>query len=224
MNRVDRIDLEELKNKQLELAKKVVLEDKYSIDEVEYVIGVDQAFVGDYVISSAVKMTFPELKKVEIVHSLDVAEFPYIPTFLMFREGEPALKAVKKVLSGKCVIIVDGSGIAHPRKCGLATYIAVKTGEPSIGITKKKLYGEIAGSPDRAELREGENVIGYVLKTCKRCNPIYISPGSFISPRMSLKITEMCLRGRKLPEPVRLAHVHASELKKEILREISDRM
>ncbi len=200
------MNLEELKRLQEQLASRVVLKDKYSIDEIEYVVGVDQAFAGDKVISAAVKLSFPDLEELEHVTTVEDAKFPYIPTFLMFREGDPAVNAVKKVLSGKTVILVDGSGIAHPRKCGLATFISLSTGEPAIGITKKKLYGNIKEEGNRTLLVDGERIIGYVLKTCKRCKPIYISPGSFISPETSLRITEMCLRGYKLPEPIRIAH------------------
>ena len=211
------MNLEKLKKLQEELASRVVLEDKYSIDEVEYVVGVDQAFVGDKVISAAVKFSFPELEEIEGVTTVEDAKFPYIPTFLMFREGEPAVNAVKKVLTGRTVILVDGSGIAHPRRCGLATFIALSTGEPAVGITKKKLYGEIRQNGNRTLLMDNGEVIGYVLKTCKRCNPIYISPGSFITPETSLRIVEMCLRGYKLPEPVRAAH-RLADLKKRSLK------
>jgi len=213
------VNLEELKKLQYELARSVVLRDKYSIDEIEYVIGVDQAFIDDIVISCAVKMEFPSLKVVEKTHTVERTEFPYIPTFLMFREGGPAVNAVRKVLSGKSVVIVDGSGIAHPRRCGLATYIAIKTGEPSIGITKRKLYGDIVRRGALTLLVDGDEVIGYELKTCKRCKPIYVSPGSYISLETALQVVKTCLRGRKLPEPIRVAHELAAKVKRELAQD-----
>ncbi|MET1125195.1 MAG: endonuclease V [Archaeoglobaceae archaeon] len=205
--------LEELKRLQLELAKKVVLEDRYPVDELEYVIGVDQAFVDDLVISAAVKFTYPELEEVESNSSVDEVKFPYIPTFLMFREGEPAVKAVKPLLGGKCVIIVDGSGVAHPRRCGLATYIAIKLNEPSVGVTKRKLFGEEKVEDGLIALKDGEETIGYVVKGCRRCKPIYVSPGSYISPKSSLIVVKNCMRNRRLPEPIRAAHRLANEVK-----------
>ncbi|WP_456468375.1 endonuclease V [Archaeoglobus sp.] len=211
------MNLEKLKAIQEELSRKVVLEDMFSLDEVRYVVGVDQAFLNDEVISCAVKFTFPELERVDEAVGVEKVDFPYIPTFLMFREGEPAVKVVRKVVEEKTVILVDGSGIAHPRKCGLATYIAISVGKPAVGITKKKLYGEVVKEDGLTKLKDGERTIGYVLKTCKRCNPIYISPGSYISPETSLRIVEMCLRGYKLPEPIRMAHNLAGEVKKSLL-------
>ncbi len=211
------MNLEKLKAIQEEFSRKVVLEDMFSLDEVRYVVGVDQAFLNDEVISCAVKFTFPELERVDEAVGVEKVDFPYIPTFLMFREGEPAVKVVRKVVEEKTVILVDGSGIAHPRKCGLATYIAISVGKPAVGITKKKLYGEVVKEDGLTKLKDGEKTIGYVLKTCKRCNPIYISPGSYISPETSLRIVEMCLRGYKLPEPIRMAHNLAGEVKKSLL-------
>ena len=211
------MNLEKLKAIQEELSRKVVLEDMFSLDEVRYVVGVDQAFLNDEVISCAVKFTFPELERVDEAVGVEKVNFPYIPTFLTFREGEPAVRVVREVVEEKTVILVDGSGIAHPRKCGLATYIAISVGKPAVGITKKKLYGEVVKEDGLTKLKDGERTIGYVLKTCKRCNPIYISPGSYISPETSLRIVEMCLRGYKLPEPIRMAHNLAGEVKKSLL-------
>ncbi len=210
------MNLNKLRALQIELARKVSLEDKYSIDEIKYVIGVDQAFLGDYIISAAVKFKFPSIAEVGRVYTIEKVSFPYIPSFLMFREGDPAVSVVKKLIEPNTVVLVDGSGIAHPRKCGLATYIALKVGEPSVGITKKKLFGEIKAEDGLLKLKDEDETIGFVLKTCKRCKPIYISPGSFISPKTALLVVKECLRGHKLPEPIRQAHIFANEVKKNI--------
>ncbi len=207
------MNLEELKRLQFEIAKRVVLEDKYSIDEIEYVIGVDQAFFRDYVISAAVRMKFPSLEVDEKAYTIEKVDFPYIPTFLMFREGDPAVRAVKKVLRERSVVVVDGSGIAHPRRCGLATYIAVKTDEPAIGVTKKKLYGDVKLENGLFVLKDGDETIGYEIRF-KKFKPIYVSPGSYISLKTSLQIIKSCLRGHRLPEPIREAHNFANDIKR----------
>ncbi|AEA47661.1 endonuclease V [Archaeoglobus veneficus] len=215
------MQLEELKKKQEKMAKRVVLRDLYSIDEIKYVLGVDQAFSGETVVSACVLLTFPELEHVDSNVSIAEAPMPYIPTFLMFREGEPAVEAVKKLLRRKAIIMVDGSGIAHPRKCGLATYVGLKLATPSIGITKKRLYGrvnepqEVMESSPIYDEADG-SVIGYAIKTCKRCRPIYVSPGHGFTPETALEIVKMCLRRHKLPEPVRFAHELASKAKKSL--------
>jgi len=203
--------LEKLIEIQKKMASKVVLRDIYKLDEIEYVLGVDQAFVGDLVLSACVKLSFPELEFVESEIGVSKVEMPYIPTFLMFREGKPAVNVVKKLVkkNERSVVLVDGSGIAHPRRCGLATYIGLKLEIPSIGITKKKLYGRVEEPRKTLEsspIYDDGEIIGFALKTCRNCRPIYISPGHLISTGSSLEVVKLCLRKRKLPEPIRLAH------------------
>jgi deoxyribonuclease V len=215
------MDLQKLAELQKELAKSVVLEDRIKLSEVKYVAGVDQSFIGkkkEKVISACIVLTFPELEVVKKHVEVEDVTFPYIPTFLMFREGDPAVKAVKKALNGvnDVVVLVDGSGIAHPRRCGLATYIALKLNVPTIGITKKKLFGRVELPQEAMESKpiyDNDEIIGYALKPCKNCNPIFISPGSFITPESALNIVKMCLRGYRLPEPIRLAHQLATKSK-----------
>jgi deoxyribonuclease V len=220
------MDIEKLKRIQMELAKRIVLEDSVNIEDVKYVIGVDQSFLPDErVISACTLLTFPSLELVKSSVKVDKVNFPYIPTFLMFREGDPAVNAVRDVVDdlgedkNKTIIVVDGSGIAHPRRCGLASYIALKLNMPSIGVTKRKLYGEVV-EPKRemqsTPIYDGEEIIGYALKSCKRCKPIYISPGSYISPRTALSFAKMCIKKYKLPEPIRLAHNLATKTKLEM--------
>jgi deoxyribonuclease V len=224
------MSIEKLKDEQISLAKRIQIKNKMSFDEVEFVVGVDQAF-DDFkgketrVISAAVLMSFPELHVVESKSVIEKVDFPYIPGFLMFREGKSAIRVLKEITVSerKAVVLVDGSGIAHPRRCGLASYIAIKTGLPTIGITKHRLVGNYEEPKKMGEAKplffEGEKV-GYVLKPCKRCNPIFISPGSYITPELSLEIVKACMKGFKLPEPIRFADKLARERKK-ILRDLN---
>lgn len=221
------MDLEKLKRFQEELAKRVVLKDFVKPNELRFVLGVDQSFVGkkqEKVISACVALTFPELKQIDQNVRIEDVNFPYIPSFLMFREGDPAVRAVRPVLEKfdrkRTVIIVDGSGIAHPRRCGLATYIALKLKIPTIGVTKRKLYGEVELPKVEMEAKpiyDGNEIIGYALKPCKICKPIFVSPGSYITPKTALEIVKFCIRNHKLPEPIRLAHELATKSKSQNL-------
>jgi deoxyribonuclease V len=220
------VSLEKLKKLQEELAKKVVLRDIVKVEDVQYVIGVDQSFIAENVISACVLLSFPTLRLVKSSVSIERLKFPYIPTFLMFREGNPAVRAVKSVLNElnsegrkRSVIVVDGSGVAHPRRCGLASYVALKLKTPSIGVTKKRLYGEVFEPEKEMQsfpILDGEEVIGYALKSCKKCKPIYISPGSYITPQTALLLVKKCIKRRRLPEPIRIAHNLANKVKLEL--------
>lgn len=207
------MNIEELKEIQLKIAERVDLRDRYRIEEIRHIIGVDQTFLGSKVLSCAVKFEFPDLRETERNFSIDEVSFPYIPGYLMFREGNPAVNAVENLITSGTIIIVDGSGIAHPRKCGLATYIAIKTNTPAIGVTKKKLFGEIEGEGDIKIIKDAGQIIGYTLKGCRNCKEIYISPGSFISPETALEVVKLCMKG-KLPLPIKIAHEFCQELKK----------
>ena len=216
------MNLKELEEVQRRIAERVRIEEA---GEVSYVAGVDQAFFKhgnvEYVVSSAVLMSYPDLKLIDSSSLVEEVEFPYIPTFLMFRESKPALKVLRKILREKTVIMVDGSGLAHPRKCGIATYIGVKLENPSIGITKKKLFGEIRGEEEPKKLFVDGMHVGYQLKTCRRCNPIFVSVGNLITPEESLEIVKNCLRGYRLPEPVRIADRLSKEKKSEYLSDFN---
>lgn len=216
------MNLEELAEIQRKISEKVVISDPEGID---YVAGIDTAFFkvkgNEYAISSAVLMTYPELEIMDEFSVIDSVDFPYIPTFLMFRESKTAIEALKKVLRDKTVVMVDGSGLAHPRRCGIATYIGVELSLPSIGITKKKLYGDIVGEGDVKLLLADDSHVGYELKTCERCRPIYISVGNLITPEKALEIVKNCLRGYKLPEPLRIADKISKEKKSEYLSNLN---
>jgi deoxyribonuclease V len=218
------IDLERLKKEQNDLAKRAKIEDRFEFDQIRFVAGIDQSFESfrdrkTRIVSAAVLMSFPALEILEKEVCMGEVDFPYIPGFLMFREGENAVKVLKKIIRPRTVLLVDGSGIAHPRKCGLATYLAIETETPAIGVTKHRLVGDYEEPRRVGEARplflEGEKV-GYVLKSCTKCRPIFLSPGSFITPDLSLRVVKSCLRGFKLPEPIRIADKLAKESKKEL--------
>src|ERR1700761_8842430 len=86
-------------------------------------------------------LSFPYLKPV--AYSLVKAEtrFPYIPGYLAFREV-PALVQVWEQLTEKPgILVVDGHGIAHPRRLGIAAHFGALTGQPSMGCAKNILTG-----------------------------------------------------------------------------------
>ncbi|AGK61134.1 Endonuclease V [Archaeoglobus sulfaticallidus PM70-1] len=209
--------LEELRKLQEEMSKRVVLRE-IDLGKVEHVLGVDQAFLGDKIISVGVLMSFPEMKIMGSSVRVEREDFPYIPGYLMFREGPSALKVVKELLQENTLILVDGSGIAHPRRCGLATYIGIETQTPTIGITKSRLFGEYTEPRDTGDispLTHNGEIIGYAMKTCRRCKPIFISPGNMITPLQAVEAVKLCLKGYKLPEPIRIADRLSKERRKE---------
>jgi len=185
-------------------------------DEPQLIAGVDQAFVDDKIISGIVVLKYGSFEVVERTYSIQPFNYPYIPTFLSFREGPAIVNTFKKLKMIPDILLVDGAGINHPRRAGIATHVGVALDVPTIGITKKILCGSGEEPLNIGEANklvyEGHDV-GWLLKSEKRSRPIVVAPGHRVSLNSSLSIVKACLRGNKLPEPIRLAHNYVSEIK-----------
>jgi len=162
-------------------------------------------------------MDFGSLEIKERAFSIQPLSYPYIPTFLSFREGPAIVNAFGKLKTRPDLLLIDGAGINHPRGAGLATHIGVALDVPTIGITKKILCGEGAEPSNAGEampLVYLDKTVGWLLKSSKKTRPIVVALGHRVSLVSSLSIVKACLRGHKLPEPARLAHEYANECKK----------
>ena len=141
---------------------------------------------------------------------------------MAFREGPAIIKTYKKLKEKPDVLILDGQGIAHPRRFGIACYVGVLLNIPTMGIAKKRLYGthqeprDIPGSCEPLFSTNSER-IGVVLKTKKKAKPVFVSIGHKIDLSTSKEITLNCVRGYRIPEPTRLADKYVAELKKELM-------
>lgn len=137
--------------------------------------------------------------------------FPYVPGFLSFREVPVILQALACLPSPPDMLMVDGQGIAHPRRFGIAAHLGVETGLPSIGVAKSLLTGryeepgELKGSQSVLLDRKAPEIIGTVLRSKDRVKPLFISPGHRVSQESAVKIVQQCLTKYRLPEPTRLA-------------------
>jgi deoxyribonuclease V len=65
--------------------------------------------------------------------------FPYISTYLSFREIPILLDLLDEVrAAGRLtrIVLVDGAGVLHPRRAGIASHLGVLAGLTTIGVTK----------------------------------------------------------------------------------------
>ncbi len=196
------------------VSEKVIVEDDFG--DLRLIAGVDQAFIDDRIISGVVVLKYDSLELAERTDSIRKVTFPYIPTFLSFREGPAIMCAFRKLRTCPDILMVDGAGINHPRRAGIATHIGVALDVPTIGITKKILCGkgiEPSVVGDAAPLIYEDKQVGWLLKSSKRSRAIIIAPGHRVSLGSSLSIVKACLRVHKLPEPARLAHDYVNWLK-----------
>ena len=197
------------------VAKLAVVKDDFG--ELRLIGGVDQAFIDNTIFSAIIVLDHFSLETIERIHSIQPVNYPYIPTFLSFREGPVIVNTFRKLKIRPDILMVDGAGINHPRSAGIATHIGVALDVPTIGITKKILCGTGDEPSDVGEatelVHEGRHV-GWLLKSEKRSRPLVVAPGHRVSLESSLSIVRSCLRGHKLPEPIRVAHNYVNELKK----------
>ena len=197
------------------VAAQVCIEDRF--DEIQTIAGVDQAFFDDKVVSGIVTLDYETMEEKDRAYAIVATEFPYIPTFLAFREGKAIVSAYRKLPEKPELLMIDGCGINHPRSAGLATHIGVALDIPTIGVSKSILCGTSEQPADAGEfhpLMYGGRQIGWTLKSKENCNPIIVAPGHRVSMESSIEIVKHCLRGYKLPEPTRQAHIYANLIKR----------
>lgn len=208
-------DLDELSRIQRRIAKKVVREDE--VGKLDTVAGCDISFSEENrACAACVLFSYPELEEIDNNVVEAEVDFPYIPTFLAFRELDPMLKAVKKIESD--VYMIDSQGLAHPRRAGLASHLGVVIDEPTVGVAKSRLCGK-AEEPSSEKgsyslLKEDGETIGAVVRTRSETNPVYVSIGHKLSLEKAIEITLRASPKYKIPEPIRAAHELATKTMK----------
>ncbi|MEF3280007.1 MAG: endonuclease V [Elusimicrobiota bacterium] len=213
-----KIEFEKLISIQKEIAQKIKQKD-YKKD-IKTVIAFDISFVKNtgygcgIVVDENLKIIKKEFLKKEV-------DFPYIPTFLAFREFEIIDEIYQRLNLKPDIVLIDGQGTAHPRKCGIAVHFGVKNNIPTIGVAKTHLYGRYTEPENRkfaySYLYDEKNkVIGAVLRTKENSKPIFISPGNLIDVQSSIKIVEKFTVNYRIPQPIRLAHILANKFRKNL--------
>ena len=207
---------------QQELRKKINLEPLNG--PVNTIAGADISFnkYSTLVYAGIVVMSYPDLKVLQRAGTIAQTEFPYIPGMLAFREVPVLLQVWESLQIKPDVVLLDGQGIAHPRRMGIAAHFGLLTDVPSIGVAKSRLFGHFnqpaadAGASTHL-MHKGEQ-IGLVYRSKRNCNPIFISPGHRLSMEQSLEIVKNCLGKYRIPEPTRQAHLWVNELRIKAMR------
>ena len=199
---------------QSRLAKRVVTEN--GIANPGLIAGIDISAPDAQGIArgAVVIIRYPEFGVVETEVVEGRITFPYIPGLLSFRESPLILTACEKLCNVPDLVLVDGQGIAHPRRFGLASHVGILLDMPTIGCAKSILCGQHQPITDEAgsygELVDKGELIGAALRTKAGVKPVYVSVGHRIDLASALQWTLNCCRGYRLPEPTRLAHLAAA--------------
>ncbi len=156
-------------------------------------------------------LTWPEREAWPAAMATQVPPFAYVPGYLGFREAPALVAAWREMAVKPDLLLVDGHGRAHPRRCGIATHLGVLLDVPAIGVAKSLLCGQVEGvladGPGAtAPLVDRGELVGMALRTRARATPVYVGTGHRVSIETAVAWVMALSGGRRLPQPIRLAH------------------
>ncbi len=199
---------------QSRLRTKVVTRNR--LGRVHHVAGTDVGFEGEGRVTRAAVavLTFPALELADWAVIRQPTRFPYVPGLLSFREIPALLIALSRLTVRPDLVLCDGQGLAHPRRCGLASHLGLVAGVPTIGVAKSRLIGTSREPPQRrgawTPLRDDGEIIGAVLRSRAHVKPIFVSVGHCVSLDTAVACAMACVTRYRLPETTRWAHRLAS--------------
>ena len=163
--------------------------------------------------AAVVVLSYPDLQLVEGRVIEEEVAFPYVPGLLSFREAPLIAAACEHLQTDPDLVMVDGQGLAHPRRFGLGCHLGLIWEKPTIGCAKSKLCGDHEPVPSErgsySEITHKGEVIGAAVRTRTGVKPVYVSIGHMIDLTTAISCVLQCCRGLRLPEPTRLAHLLA---------------
>jgi deoxyribonuclease V len=190
---------------------------------VRLVAGVDASYDpgGRYAHAAVVVWERENGKVVKTATATVATRFPYVPGFLAWRELPAILAAFDRLDRQPDLVLVDGHGRAHPRRCGLSCLVGLALDLPTVGCAKSILLGSFSGLAAvrgaRAPLVDHGEVIGTALRTRAAVRPVYVSVGHRVTLTRACACVLAASRFR-IPEPLRLAHATVTHLRAAGLR------
>ena len=186
---------------------------------VKIIAGADIAYISNTAYAGVVLLEYPSLETIAEFTLKAEIQFPYIPGLLSFREAPALLQLFQKVSPTPQLVMLDGQGLAHPRKLGLASHLGLFLDCPTIGCAKSRLIGR--HSDPTAEkgsstplIDNHEQTIGAVVRSKEGCKPIFVSVGHLIDLDNAVRWTLNCVTRYRIPEPTRRAHLLVAKFKK----------
>ena len=209
-------DVAALRAVQDELAQQVRVKDSFA-KNLRTIAGFDVGFEDDGATTraAAVLLDADTLLPLETQVVRQPTRMPYIPGLLSFRELPALLEALSLLSTEPDLCFIDGHGIAHPRRLGIAAHFGVATDLPTIGVAKKILVGESSTTLHDMRgafttLRDKGEQIGWLLRSKVGCLPLAVSPGHRVAMASAPQMTMRFVTTYRLPEPTRLADRLAS--------------
>jgi len=184
------------------------------------IAGADLSFDkgSDEVWAGIVVLSFPDLEIIEERGLQTRAPFPYVPGLLSFREAPAVLEVWEQLENKPDVLVLDGQGLAHPRRFGLACHLGLWLDIPTYGSAKTLFVGEfedLGGERGAvADLVHRGEVVGAAVRTKRNTTPVYVSVGNKMTLDNAVEMTLRCDGGYRVPEPTRRAHLFVNRLRR----------
>ncbi len=202
---------------QRKLADRVIRSSTCDLRRISLVVGTDVSYskVTDTCYGAAVVWDYRRGRQVAASTAARRTRFPYMPGLLSFREAPVLIAALAKLSCLPDLLLVEGQGLAHPRRFGLASHLGVLYDLPAVGCAKSRLVGQHGplgpARGSRALLRDKGEVVGAVLRTRPLVRPVYVSPGHRVAVDQSCRVVARLSGHARLPDPLRCAHALANQ-------------
>lgn len=187
----------------------------------ETVAGIDFARDGNHMYLAVVVMDLRKEKVIEIQVAEGITSFPDVLGYLAFRLGPLVHQAVIKLYHKPQLLYFNGSGVCHPRLCGIASHLGLRLQIPAIGCTTDRMAGHFDPPGDKrgdySVVRYSPQAPAVVLRSRAGLNPIFVSPGHLIDLIGSIEQTLRVCWKYRMPEPLRRAHIEAGKFMRQRL-------
>lgn len=206
----DHYSFEDASAYQIELAKQLKFQ---PINKIETIAGADISFNKNSTTMYAgiVILTYPGMIIKSFALETYETSFPYKAGFLGFKEVPALIKVWELIPNKPDVVVLDGNGILHPRRMGVASHFGILTNHSTIGCAKSLLHGK-NHQPENVKFSAAEiknnagEMLGFALRTKINCESVYVSAGHLITQEKSLDVIKKCIGNYRIPEPTRMAH------------------
>jgi deoxyribonuclease V len=187
---------------------------------VRVVAGADVSFdkYSEVIHAGFVVLGLPDLEVVETAGVTTRTRFPYVPGLLSFRETPALIEAWERVTVRPDVVVLDGQGLAHPRRFGIACHVGLLFDLPAVGFAKTLFVGKYEepppGAGSHSPLVDRGETVGAAVRTKDRTNPIFVSPGHLADTPSAVELALRTTTRYRVPEPTRLAHLFVNALRR----------
>jgi deoxyribonuclease V len=140
----------------------------------------------------------------------------YEPGLLALREGHVLAAAVTDLPELPDVLLVDATGVDHPRQAGLAVHLGAAVGVPTVGVTRRPLVASGPLPPlqrgARAPVRIGDRCVGFWVCTRTGALPVLAHAGWRTTAETAAEtVLETSTEAARTPVPLQEARRVARE-------------